>query len=115
MDRRNVQKRENRVEKKRLFECDMVLEIISVYCHRKHGTQKGELCSDCRALSLYAKDRIEKCPRMAEKTFCSACPIHCYDRERRAKIREVMGYASPWMLIYHPMQFLRHVWYSWKT
>ena len=46
---------------------------------------------------------------MAEKTFCSACPIHCYKPEMREKIRTVMRYGGPRMLLYHPMMTLRHM------
>lgn len=111
---RDVKKREEKIEIKRRFERDIVLQMIAIYCRRKHGGKQG-LCEDCQSLSTYARERIEKCPRMADKTFCSVCPVHCYEREQRAKIRDVMRVAAPWMLIFRPVEFLRHVYYSRKV
>lgn len=110
-----AEKREEKIEAKRRAEHDIVMEMIAIYCRRKHGRHEQGLCEACQSLSLYAAERIEKCPRMAEKTFCSACPVHCYEREQRAKIREVMRVAAPWMLFHRPMEFIRHVWYSRKV
>ena len=72
-------------------------------------TLPGALCPDCQALMNYSQQRAEKCPFMENKTFCSACPVHCYRPEMRQKIREVMKFSGPRMLLYHPVLALRHV------
>lgn len=97
-----------RLEKKRQQEKQIVQQMIALYCAKKHGT-KGALCPDCQALLNYSQQRAEKCPFMENKTFCSACPVHCYRPEMRQKIREVMKFSGPRMLLYHPVLALRHV------
>lgn len=37
--------------------------------------------------------RIEKCPMMKTKTFCSQCSIHCYEKKIQEKIKSVMKYG----------------------
>ena len=69
---------------------------------------KGSLCPECRQLHDYALTRIDKCPFMETKTFCSACKVHCYKPEMREKIRAVMRWAGPRMLPVHPVLSIRH-------
>lgn len=94
-------------EKKRQREKQMVTEMIRLYCRKKHGGR--ELCPDCAALAEYARQRSDKCPFMAEKTFCSNCRVHCYKPEMREKIREVMRFSGPRMIFTHPVAAVRHV------
>ena len=42
-------------------------------------------------------------------TFCSNCKVHCYKPEMREKIREVMRFSGPRMILYHPIMAIRHV------
>ena len=94
-------------EKKRQREKQMVTEMIRLYCRKKHGGR--ELCPECAALAEYARLRSDKCPFMAEKTFCSNCRVHCYKPEMREKIREVMRFSGPRMIFIHPIAAIRHV------
>ena len=96
-------------EKKRQDEKRLVAEMIAYYCKKKHGSAEGLLCEDCRKLMDYANTRIERCPFTESKTFCSNCEVHCYAPEMRARIREVMLYSGPHMLIRHPLLSVRHV------
>lgn len=96
------------VETKREREKKMVSEMIALYCRKKHGT-KGTLCPECAALSLYARQRSDKCPFMETKTFCSNCKVHCYKPEMREKIRAVMLFSGPRMIFHHPVAAIRHV------
>lgn len=86
----------------------MVSQMIALYCRKKHHT-RGDLCPQCAALDAYAKMRADKCPFMETKTFCSNCRIHCYKPDMRAKIREVMRFAGPRMILHHPVAAIRHV------
>lgn len=95
-------------DKKREREKKTVLLMIRLYCRKKHGT-KAEPCPDCKALSEYAARRSDNCPFMESKTFCSNCKVHCYKPEMREKIREVMRYSGPRMIIHHPIMAIRHV------
>ena len=65
-------------EKKRRQEKETVGLMIELYCRGNHGTPKGQLCPDCAALRDYADARVDHCPHMATKTFCSVCKTHCY-------------------------------------
>ena len=96
------------VEAKRLREKAMVNDMIALYCRKKHGT-RGGLCPDCAALAAYAEQRSDRCPFMETKTFCSNCKVHCYKPEMREKIREVMRFSGPRMLLVHPAAAIRHV------
>lgn len=82
--------------------------MVQIYCHGRHHTKKGELCPECRAFEQYAWKRTDRCPFMATKTFCSACKVHCYSKEMRPYVREVMRYAGPRMLFHHPLLALLH-------
>lgn len=97
------------IEKKRDREKDTVKLMIKIYCHGNHGTRKGDLCESCNALWEYAAARVEHCPHMETKTFCSSCKTHCYTPKMREEIRKVMGYAGPRMLFHCPGKAIRHL------
>lgn len=82
--------------------------MIKLYCKRNHKDQFG-ICPDCQKLIDYACKRSDSCPFMETKTFCSNCKIHCYSPEMKGKIREVMRFSGPRMLVYHPLMAIRHV------
>ena len=98
-----------KIEKKRQREKEAVSLMIALYCHGLHGTKRGTLCPECAALDEYAQSRSDRCPFMATKTFCANCRVHCYKPEMRAKIREVMRYSGPRMMLHHPVMAVRHV------
>ncbi len=81
--------------------------MIKLYCKGKH--RQKELCKDCLALENYAHKRIDLCPFMENKSFCSNCKIHCYEEKMRIKIKEVMRYSGPRMLLYDPLMALDHL------
>ena len=92
---------------KREREKAMVTKMVSLYCRKKHHT-KG-LCPECAVLAEYARQRSDHCPFMETKTFCSNCRVHCYKPEMREKIRAVMRFSGPRMLLVCPVQAVRHV------
>ena len=96
------------VTSKREREKETVSQMIRLYCKKQHGTKQG-LCPDCAALEEYARLRSDKCPFMETKTFCSNCKVHCYKPEMREKIRAVMRFSGPRMLLVHPIMAIRHV------
>ena len=108
----------SRVGAKRDREKKVVSLMISLYCHKKHvgfwkdvHRRMGEptLCAECAELDRYARQRIDRCPFMETKTFCSNCRVHCYKPEMREKIKEVMRFSGPRMVFHHPIMALRHV------
>ncbi len=102
----------NKVEKKRQKEQYVVEEMIRLYCRKNHGKEghaSGGMCPECQKLADYAKQRSQKCPFMEQKTFCANCKVHCYKPEMREKIRAVMRFSGPRMLLYHPILATWHL------
>ena len=95
------------VKTKREREKETVSLMIAIYCRKKHGGKT--LCPECAALDAYARLRSDKCPFMETKTFCSNCKVHCYKKDMREKIREVMRFSGPRMIFHHPYLAIRHV------
>lgn len=83
--------------------------MIAIYCRDKHGSRRGELCAECAGLQDYAGLRLEKCPYQEEKTTCVKCPTHCYKPAMRERVREVMRYAGPRMMLPHPGLTFMHL------
>lgn len=92
---------------KREREKVIVAQMIALYCKKQHKTSR--LCPDCARLEAYARLRSDKCPFMETKTFCSNCKVHCYSLEMREKIRQVMRFSGPRMIVYHPVLAIRHI------
>ena len=102
-------KESEKIKNKRQEELETVSFMIEIFCRGKQGSDKGDLCEECKELMEYVKKRVQNCPMMEEKTFCSACKIHCYRGKERENIREVMRYSGPRMLFHHPIAALRHL------
>ncbi|MCR5217413.1 nitrous oxide-stimulated promoter family protein [Treponema sp.] len=100
---------EEKIIKKRIKEQKVVHLMIKLYCHKKHGSLKNELCPECRTLDEYAAQRSQHCPFMKTKTFCSNCKVHCYKPEMREKIRLVMRFSGPRMIYCHPLLAVWHL------
>ncbi len=100
--------------KKIQFEQQVVTQMITLYCrHQRHlAKSTPALCAECQALAEYARTRVERCRFGPAKPFCSQCPVHCYNPQRRQQIRAVMRYAGPRMLLYHPLLAISHLWLS---
>lgn len=82
--------------------------MIDLYCKKKHKTKK-DICFECEELKKYVETRLLKCPFGESKTFCSNCKIHCYQKDKREKIRDVMRFSGPRMIFYHPILAIKHV------
>ena len=82
--------------------------MIRHFCQDRHQTQ-GMLCHDCQKLLAYAHRRLHHCPFQEHKTTCGECPVHCYTPANREKIREVMRFAGPRMVLSHPILALAHL------
>ena len=74
---------------------------------RSHGGPG--LCGECRELLEYSLARLEHCKFGNAKTKCHKCPVHCYRPDMREKIRTVMRFSGPRMLLYHPLEALRYL------
>ena len=98
----------------------LIGKFVEVYCAGKHGGAEhaparlpaglGErnLCPECRAFLEYAVTKRLKCPLEAEKPTCKHCRIHCYDRPRREKVREIMSYSGRRLMMRGRLDYLWH-------
>ena len=82
-------------------EKELLALMISIY--------ENDHQQDLSKLKEYAFKRIDCCPRKEEKTFCSSCPIHCYQKIYREQIKEVMKYSGKRMLFKHPVITIKHL------
>ena len=93
---------------KRIKEEQRVVEqMIRLYCAKKEG--HDELCPACMDLLRYAMERLERCKFGDNKPTCKKCPIHCYRPLMKRRMREVMRWAGPRMIWYHPVAAIKHV------
>ena len=88
-------------------ELDTVTAMVRMYCRRHHGAAAP--CSDCAALLTYARRRLERCVFGDTKPTCANCLVHCYNATMRERIREVMRWAGPRMLLRHPLLAIFHL------
>ncbi len=82
--------------------------MIRLYCRGREGGDR--LCPECAALLEYARQRLSRCPFGERKPTCRRCPVHCYKPDMRERMRRVMRYAGPRMLLHDPVAALVHLW-----
>ena len=85
----------------------VVSKMIELYCRKKLGL--SEIDEEYIALMEYAHRRLDGCKYGEKKPACKRCPIHCYKPEMREKIRAIMRWAGPRMMIYDPIAAIRHL------
>src|SRR5512137_929036 len=84
--------------------------MTEIYCKNHHGTSGGELCPECLEFREYAFLRLDKCPFQEKKSTCGKCLIHCYKPDMKEKVKVVMRYSGPRMMLHHPGLAFHHVW-----
>jgi hypothetical protein len=89
-------------------EKEMVYIMIRLYCYKKHG-ENYNLCKECSGLLKYCHESLFNCKLGEKKSSCRACTIRCYREDMRTKIREVMRYSGPRLLIYRPLEVIKHL------
>lgn len=85
--------------------------MIEIYCHKLHQHKSLGLCEECQELLEYAHKRLNFCKFGDEKTTCQKCPIHCYKKDMKQKVKDVMRFSGPRVLIYAPIEFFHHMFY----
>ncbi len=85
-----------------------VESMIKIYC-KGHHQKTGGLCTACDELLNYAISRLDKCIFGKDKPACSNCTVHCYIPVMRGKIKAVMRYSGPRMLLSHPILAIFHL------
>lgn len=92
----------NRNKKKKMIE-----NLVSLFCEAKH--RNPMLCESCAELLRYVTSRLNECPLDDEVSSCFMCPNYCYRPDMREKIKEVMRFSAPRILIHHPILMLNHL------
>ena len=90
-----------------LIEMNTIQAMISLFCRKEHHAE--QLCSSCRELFDYSISRLELCRYRNKKPACSHCNIHCYKPEMRNRMKQVMRFSGPRMLLYHPCFVIRRL------
>ncbi|WP_444550806.1 nitrous oxide-stimulated promoter family protein [Candidatus Magnetomonas plexicatena] len=83
-------------------------KMIALYCRKNHKTADKTLCPDCQSLHDYSQLRLDRCIFQDNKPNCSHCTIHCYKPDMRVKIKEVMRFSGPRMILRNPILALLH-------
>jgi hypothetical protein len=95
----------SRASKRLAREWQTVEAMVRIYCRDHHHSG---FCPECKGLLDYASVRLDRCRFGAEKPTCAKCPVHCYQKNRREQVKQVMRYAGPRMLWKHPILSLWH-------
>ena len=102
----------------------VLIDFVAVYCHARHERsprgpfdlpsemkarfpQGVDLCPDCAGLLAHGIQKRRRCP-LDPKPSCKRCHVHCYSRDYRAKVREVMGFSGRRMILRGRLDYLWH-------
>ena len=105
---------ESQISEKREKEKQLMKTMVTIYCKGHKHSSGNELCPSCMELLSYSYNKINRCPFMETKTFCNNCHVHCYQKEQREKVKEIMRYSGPRMLYHHPIVAIKHAYYTIK-
>ena len=99
----------NRIDREK----QTVQKMIELYCH--HRLKQDTIQEEYQQLIDYAHNRLSHCRFGENKPVCQKCPIHCYAPQERQKIREVMRWTGPRMMLYAPKATIIHASISLKN
>lgn len=68
----------------------------------------SQLCPQCAEVVEYAMARTKRCPNNHEGN-CADCEIHCFNGSMRERVKQMMAYAAPRMLVRHPIMTVRYL------
>lgn len=90
-------------------ETKTISAMITLYCRKHHQADRPGICTQCKAIQDYAIKRLHNCPFIENKPTCGNCLVHCYNKEMQKKVRQIMRYSGPRLLLTHPILALRHI------
>jgi hypothetical protein len=100
----------------------ILIDFIRTYCASRHQEQADvalpaelseafrrgiTLCPDCQGLLDHAIMKRRKCP-LDPKPSCKNCHVHCYSKDYRTKIREIMAFSGRRMIMRGRLDYLWH-------
>ena len=86
----------------------LIEKMIKIYCRHNHGKRDG-ICDECSDLYRYSSERLKKCPHGENKPVCANCKIHCYKKEYRDRMKEVMRFSGTKVILYKPIASIKHL------
>jgi hypothetical protein len=101
-------------------EMGVLVNFVRIFCGAKHGDRleakvevrevsgsRTHLCRECAELLEYAMEKLRRCP-LSPKPSCRKCHIHCYGKEQRTRIREIMAFSGRRMILRGRLDYLCH-------
>ncbi|MDO4501664.1 MAG: nitrous oxide-stimulated promoter family protein [Coriobacteriia bacterium] len=85
--------------------------IGSIYCRAHHADQPKDqagMCPECAATIAFTHDRAASCPN-GHQGNCQDCSIKCNRGDQQQRIKAIMAYAAPRMLVRHPLMTLEYL------
>lgn len=89
------------------FQKQVISEMIHLYVRRKLHLR--QMPPEYVALEAYCLARLDACKFADAKPKCVDCKVHCYEPAMRKRVKEVMRWAGPWMLLYHPVDTFKYM------
>lgn len=83
--------------------------MLSLYCKHHHQSGGRGICKQCQETQDYAVRRLHNCPFIEKKPTCANCLVHCYKKDMRDNVRQVMRYSGPRLLFTHPILAFYHI------
>lgn len=99
---RNAKARINR-------ETKTISALVSLYCKKHHDESGRQICDECKKIQEYAVKRLQNCPFIENKPTCANCLVHCYNKDMRNKVKQIMRYSGPRLLLSHPILAICHL------
>lgn len=110
--------------RKEIKDLMVLIRFTEVYCSAKHQGGKDVLpddvglsgvanlqrycfCDECSVFLQYAIERRLRCP-LDPKPACKHCEVHCYKKDMRQKVREVMRFSGPALMKRGRLDLLWH-------
>lgn len=96
---------------RRRREAKTIAAMVQIYCQGHGHVREADapMCVECGALLEYAARRLERCVFGDAKPACANCVVHCYRADMRERVREVMRWSGPRMLLRHPVLAILHL------
>lgn len=117
----------NSLTTEQISDLKVLAEFVELYCRKKHDPaerihllpeqlqvkhgKSGLLCSHCAELLKHGVAKRAACP-LDPKPTCKSCHIHCYSKEYRQKVREIMAFSGKRMILKGRLDYLWHYYFK---
>ena len=83
--------------------------MVSLYCKNHHDESGAGVCDECKDILEYAVKRLQNCPFIENKPTCAKCLVHCYNKDMQNRVKQIMRYSGPRLLLFHPILAICHL------